>query len=94
MGYLKAVERVAVELGQLAEKDPTNRGYILLAIDGPEGKNNLVVAAAGTREVLEALIEALLINPDLSEEVVGALLKVEGRSKEFSLEDILKELKK
>lgn len=78
MDFIEASKKVAVALTTLVKKDPQKRGFILLMVDDLEDteNKNLTVAAAGTNEVLEALIIEMVEEPEMHEHVTKALIKV------------------
>ena len=96
MSYLKQVEQLSDRALALTKVDTEKRAFILVAIDDPEEetKNNVLMASAGTRENVQALIEVLLQTDELVPLIQKAIIEVVSRQKEkININDLLKELK-
>ena len=97
MTYLKQVEQLSDKALALTEVDKEKRAFLLVAIDDPkkEVETNTMVATAGTRENVQALLEVLLGVDELVPLIQKVLLNILEREQErnFDINDLLKELK-
>ena len=97
MTYLEQVEQLTDKLLALTEVDTEKRAFLIVAIDDPkkEVETNTMVATAGTRENVQALLEVLLGVDELVPLIQKVLLNILEREQErnFDINDLLKELK-